>query len=95
MDDWKTLYKNGGWEGVGSGTGSLLKNNLILIEWFVDFIRSNNIKSILDVACGDMQWIPFLLERVNVSYLGIDYVDYLIDSNKKMYPHLSFVCGDV
>ena len=95
MDDWNTLYKNGGYGGFGSGTGSILKNNLTLIEWLSTFIKRNNIQSMLDVPCGDMQWIPELLKKSQVKYLGIDYIDYLIESNQNSYPSLTFLCKDI
>jgi hypothetical protein len=97
MDDWNLIYKTaGGYGGAGSGTGSQLHSNLTLIHWLYKFISYNKITSIIDVPCGDMQWIPTLLNMTGkVFYLGIDYIDYLVENNKKTFPQFKFECKDL
>ena len=34
--EWADLYAKGGYDGVGSGRGSLLKNNYKLIDWLTE-----------------------------------------------------------
>ena len=94
MNDWMKLYKRGGHSGHGSGPGSIYKNNLLLIEWLNRFIKDNKIKSILDMGCGDMQWMPYV-NLEGVDYTGVDYVDYLIEESRKKLPHLTFLCKDI
>lgn len=95
--EWNNIYEHGGFmPGKGSGTGSKLKNNQILIKWFEKFITKNYISSIVDIGCGDLQWIPTLLQKFpNVDYIGIDCAEGLVESHAKKYPDYTFVCKDV
>lgn len=90
MDNWFQIYKNGGWKNQGSGPGSKLENNQKLINWLLNFIKINSIKSIIDLPCGDMQWMPNFLKETSIQYLGIDYIDFIIKENKEKYPNLTF-----
>jgi SAM-dependent methyltransferase len=94
MDDWNSLYNSGGYGGCGSGTGSILHNNTDLINWLIKYIKSNTIESMVDIGCGDMQWMPNLIQDVQVEYTGIDYIDYLIDHNTIQFPWGQFKCID-
>jgi len=66
--DWDFIYSIGGWEGEGSGGGSLLQNN---IE-FLNFLNSLKVSSILDLGCGDLQYITHLDNFNNIKYTGVD-----------------------
>ena len=95
-EEWNTIYKHGGFKGEGSGRGSFVENNKTLIEWFEKFITKNFISSIVDIGCGDFQWMPLLLRKFpNVDYIGIDCANALIESHAKKYPDYTFVCKDV
>ena len=95
--EWNNIYEYGGFmPGKGSGRGSKLKNNQILIKWFEKFITKIYISSIVDIGCGDLQWIPALLQKFpNVDYIGIDCAEDLVESHAKKYPDYTFVCKDV
>ena len=43
----------------------------------------NKIRSILDLACGDFNWMSQVLKNVDVDYIGSDIVEDLIISNRK------------
>ena len=95
-EEWDTIYKNGGWKGEGSGRGSTVENNQFLISWLLDFILKNNIKNIVDVGCGDLQWMSALFKnKPNLMYTGIDCVDSLIKSHQKNYSYYAFFCKDI
>ena len=95
--DWDYIYRYNGYEDQGSGPGSTIENTLPLIYWLESFIANNNINSILDIGCGDLQWIPSLIKLLPsyVTYTGLDCVSSIIKSHKKRYPELSFIQNDI
>jgi hypothetical protein len=58
-----------------SGPGSLLSNTENLIENLQEFIKDNEIKSIIDVPCGDFNYMK------EVDLEGIDYKGYDVSFN--------------
>ncbi len=77
-------------KGKGSGAGSSLFANKKYISFLEDFLKSNNIKNVIDYGCGDWQFSQHI-NWEGVNYLGLDIVDSVIDSNKKKFPNYSFV----
>eukprot|EP00747_Dinoflagellata_sp_TGD_P019992 gnl/TRDRNA2_/TRDRNA2_127531_c1_seq1.p1 gnl/TRDRNA2_/TRDRNA2_127531_c1~~gnl/TRDRNA2_/TRDRNA2_127531_c1_seq1.p1 ORF type:complete len:192 (-),score=31.59 gnl/TRDRNA2_/TRDRNA2_127531_c1_seq1:39-575(-) len=55
------------------------------------------IKSMLDAACGDADWIArhFLSRRPELAYTGADIVKHVIEQNKQSYPSLRFIVADL
>lgn len=80
------IYQSNAWKGESSksGTGSdTVQTQKITIE-LNTLINDFNIKSILDLPCGDFHW----MKNVNlntVKYKGGDIVDELIAVNNKKY----------
>ena len=75
--------KFGGTESV-SGIGSGLSECRIIIEMLPILLQEMNVASILDIPCGDFNW----MNRVNlgkISYIGADIVKILIQKNRKKY----------
>jgi hypothetical protein len=66
----ETCYRNGQIE-TYSGPGSLLENTDCLIYNLNKFITDNNIKTIMDVPCGDFNFMS-KLNLDNVIYIGCD-----------------------
>ncbi len=68
-----------------------LKNN------FNKILNEFDIKSILDMPCGDFLWLNEVIKDKNIDYLGIDIVDELIDENKTKYmkKNINFECEDI
>ena len=93
----KAYYKNEFQGRVSkSGTGSDLENVNFLIPKLIEFFNANNIKSLIDAPCGDMNWMPQVLERSNIKdYKGYDIVPKLIEENKKKYPLYHFEQKDI
>ena len=76
---WKNMT-NGSLSGGGSNEIATcqIKKELRL------FIDDNNIKSIIDIPCGDWKWMSdFNLS--GIVYTGYDVVDGIIESNKSKY----------
>jgi hypothetical protein len=81
-----SYFYNNTWQGVesvsGPGSDSYLTHNLIremnaLIKFF-------DIKSILDIPCGDWNYMKHI-ELDGISYIGADIVDPLIEQNRQKY----------
>ena len=93
-ENWQSIYDIGGWEEEGSGPGSKLDVNSELISYLSNFISSNNIASVVDFGCGDLQWANQLFSD-SISYVGVDFIQNIISSNLSTYPNQSFICEDI
>ena len=49
-----------------------------------EFIKSENINTILDVPCGDFYWMS-QMKLDHLDYTGADIVDEIIEDNKKIW----------
>ena len=76
-----------------SGAGSFLKNTKNVRNDLPDLLNKYDIKSMLDIPCGDMNWISKL--DLNVDYVGADIVPELIAENQRNYPDKNFKVLDV
>jgi SAM-dependent methyltransferase len=92
------IYKNKMWgadpDGLGnSGSGSSATAAKPYLDLINTFIRNNNIKSILDIGCGDGRITSFL-ELEGVNYLGIDVVEECIKRNQERMPKHKFLLSN-
>ena len=67
-----------------SGSGSSVYSTESLRCKLSGLLEKYKIKSILDIPCGDYNWMK-LLERYGVRYLGADVVREMVDRNNKDY----------
>ena len=103
-----TIYKSNHWNryasiddnnllvsGPGSIPGTPTTQNVI--KNLNTFIKQNNIKSVLDVPCGDFSWMKDLIKSENLNYVGWDIVGEIIEYNKKKYSseNINFFCKDI
>ena len=103
-----TIYKSNHWNkydkvdennllvsGPGSIPGSHLTQNVL--KNLKTFIINNNIKSILDIPCGDFSWIKELIKNEKLKYVGWDIVNEIIEHNKKKFllENVDFFCKDI
>jgi len=81
------IYRNNYWgaDESPSGTGSTLKYTENLRKELPKLIADFKIKSILDAPCGDFNWMKILLPKLNVTYIGADIVQDLVDSHNSNY----------
>ena len=77
------LYERNEW-GYGSGVGSLPLNNVDYIKFIRMFIEHNNVRSVLDLGCGDWQFSRFI-DWAGVAYIGLDIVPEVIALNQKLF----------
>jgi len=83
------VYQNNEWGGQPgtfySGDGTHSPAAVTYIENVAEFINDHNIKSVLDIGCGDFTIMQKVLEKTNVHYTGADVVPALIKHHQKTY----------
>ena len=78
-----------------SGSGSFLKNTINIRKELPILLERFNIKTMLDIPCGDLNWISKILPFKNTTYIGADIVEDLIKKNKIKYPKYNFYTLDL
>lgn len=91
-------YYNNSWSGKESlsGPGSDYEQTKYLIPELEILLKTLKIKTMLDVPCGDFNWMR-RVDLSNINYTGGDIVDKLISNNNKKYKtkNISFKSIDV
>jgi hypothetical protein len=72
-----------------SGNGSELIQTEQIINELPVLLKKYNITSMLDIPCGDFNWMQHV-NLDNVKYIGADIVEDLIVSNRNKYPNTEF-----
>ncbi|SCY23232.1 class I SAM-dependent methyltransferase [Flavobacterium caeni] len=80
------IYNSNYWKSSesASGTGSELEQTKTLRSDIAQLINDKQIKSILDLPCGDFKWMQHV-DLSDVKYTGADIVEELIVKNKQKY----------
>ena len=90
------IYEKNKWHGGGSGYGSELNYNLPFMVFMSHWLGKNNIKSIVDLGCGDLQWMPYLYNNLSdIEYTGVDVVEHLIKNHWINHPNTNFIVQDL
>lgn len=86
-DVFTAIYKGNLWSGrqSRSGTGSDLEETNVIREKLFEVLLTYNIKSLLDIPCGDMNWIKEVEFPSDMRYIGADIVPELIEDNKVVH----------
>ena len=89
------IYKEDLWHG-GSGAGSKLENVKEYVDILQKYIDKPEVKTVLDLGCGDWQFSKFL-DLSSVSYLGVDVVESVVESNSTSYSasNIKFISRDI
>ena len=89
-DIFDKIYENSYW-GNGSGGGSSPEATEPYKIFLEGFIRQHDIKSIVDLGCGDWQFSQFL-DFCSATYFGIDASKNVIANNQRSFsrPGVSF-----
>ena len=92
----RNIYKSNGWKSKESvsGPGSAVSRTIELRQKLLQIITNFNIKSVVDIPCGDLNWISPILDKIP-NYVGIDIVDELILKNKKKFNNNIFYIDDI
>lgn len=67
-----------------SGTGSSLESTARLRESLPPLLRSLNARRVLDVPCGDFNWMSHV-DLSGIDYTGGDIVEAVIEANRERY----------
>lgn len=94
-DRFGQVYENNLWgdsesvSGEGSRRGAPPVSEAI--EVLDRTIRDYRIRSMLDLPCGDFNWMPFVLGiHRKLKYRGFDIVPQLVERNRRRYPSHRF-----
>ena len=81
------IYKYNYWASKNSksGTGSDLENTKIIREKLNEIIIKYEIKSLLDLPCGDFYWMKEFMKSQNIKYIGGDIVEEMINELNNQY----------
>jgi len=83
------------WQEVVCGSGSTIASTQTIRSELVPFLRKHNITSVLDAPCGDYSWMSLIDWPDDISYMGADIVDSLIENNKQRHPNKIFEVLDI
>lgn len=93
MEIWAKGHVSRGFKG-NSGNGSALSYNRPYIDFLRQFIREKEIKSVVDVGCGDWRCGIAIYKDLDVQYTGYDVYADMIASHKHTYPAYNFIHQD-
>lgn len=82
----KEIYENNKWssdESV-SGPGSSVDQTRVVREYVSHVLRKYEISSILDIPCGDFNWMS-RVELGKIAYTGADIVPNIVELNIERY----------
>jgi inositol phosphorylceramide mannosyltransferase catalytic subunit len=93
QDVFSTIYAQNLWGG-GSGTGSRPENNTEYIRLISQFMVLNEVRSVVDLGCGDWQFSK-LIDWSKVCYTGIDVTPAVVGRNIELFsaPNIAFLCS--
>ena len=86
QERFEMIYNENFWESneSSSGIGSEIKNTKEALKAIKLVIKQYKIKSIIDIPCGDFNWLKET-DLGSISYIGVDIVDDIVDNNKQNY----------
>lgn len=96
VDLFANYYSNNSWNNTESrsGPGSTIQQTRKLVSELPTLFSTFKIKSILDLPCGDFNWMK-TVNMDGINYTGADLVAELIEDNKTKYPNVNFVQLDL
>ena len=93
------LWRTHGWRGSvsRSGPGSSLEATQAIREQLTQLIRTYNVQSVVDLACGDFHWMQHV-DFAGATYTGVDIVAPMVESLQREFQtpdgKRTFLCGD-
>lgn len=96
IETFNEIYEKNLWSSSESvsGAGSEIKNTEVIRRELPYLIQKFGIKSILDIPCGDWNWMKDV-DLCGASYIGADIVDSLIQTNRWQYRDIDFRVLDI
>jgi len=77
-----------------SGSGSEKHNTTFFNAVLKDFIAKYDIKSILDLACGNFESMEDIVKECGISYLGADISKTIVRRNNERFQPIPFIQMD-
>jgi 2-polyprenyl-3-methyl-5-hydroxy-6-metoxy-1,4-benzoquinol methylase len=86
------IYNKDTWNG-GSGPGSFIENTVVYRNVLQNLIDEENIRTIVDIGCGDWQIMRHIHIGTDVNYVGYDVASNIISINQQNFSaeNISFV----
>ena len=95
------IYRDADWGtntgGIGnSGTGSTLEATALYRQYLETFIKTHDIKSVVDAGCGDWEFSQ-KIDWSGIDYKGYDIVAKLVEQNTAKFgnDHIKFFHGNI
>ena len=84
---------NDGYSGNSGGGSYIDCNKDTYVPFLKKFIVDNNIKSILDLGCGDFKFGSLIYDDLDIFYTGYDCYNKVIEYNlsKHSFPKYNFL----
>lgn len=88
----QSYYRNNGWNNKESlsGLGSTIQATQNIKKELPNVLKECQIKSIIDVPCGDFNWMKEI-NLTGINYRGFDIVPDLINDNQKKFSQPNIV----
>lgn len=93
----EAIYSSNHWAGQESrsGSGSDHAQTVNVKKFLSNVIGEYNIASMLDIPCGDFNWMQDVQLPKCLDYTGADVVGRIITDNQDKYPDVRFVKMDI
>lgn len=101
VEAFRNIYSTKAWGDIGepfcSGSGSRGPVAELYCEFVIKFIIDYQVKSVVDLGCGDFAVGRRIVEATGIEYTGIDVVPELIEHHKNTMQHqrVFFSCADI
>src|SRR5262249_54758766 len=89
---WNERYRS--LPSLGSGPGSRAYAAWIKRRLIDATIARHNVRSILDIGCGDLHWFP-RQPHADVAYTGVDISEVVVEQNRAKLPNAEFLVHDI
>lgn len=87
--------KDNNYSGSSGSGSSLAYNKDTYIPVVRKFIRDRNIKSVIDIGCGDWQCSHLIYKDIDIIYNGYDIYEKVILNNQQRYRQYNFIHMDI
>jgi len=88
QERFESIYKEKRWMGNGeslSGMGSTLDYTENFRSAFEEYLQEQEIGTLFDAPCGDMNWMNEVRFREGMRYIGGDIVPHVIEENRERF----------
>lgn len=81
---------NQSYNGSSGGGSDLEYNKNTYVPFLKNFIVTNNIKTVVDLGCGDFKCGKLIYDDLDIKYTGYDAYKKVIDYNLTQHPSLKY-----